>query len=229
MTSAVSVEASTVPFRGTGPGASPRAALQRLQVKPIPFRVVKPLLVRHHYLHSMPGGTQLAFGVFEGKLLVGALTLGVGPKHAYRLVEGARPDACITLTRFWLSDELPANAASRVMGVVMRALRRNTELGFVVTYADPAHGHVGTIYQATGWVYTGLSQPTGLLDLGDGVPRHTRSVGHAFGTHSIKHFAACGVPIRVISQEPKYRYVYFINPVLRDRLRVPAESYPRST
>ena len=224
---AVSVGASTTSSLEAGPGASPRTALQQLQVKPVPFRVVKTLLVRHHYLHSMPGGTQLAFGVFEGKLLVGALTLGVGPKHAYRLVEGARPDACITLTRFWLSDGLPANAASRVIGVVLRALRRNTALGFLVTYADPAYGHVGTIYQATGWVYTGLSQPTGLLDLGDGIPRHTRSVGHAFGTHSIKHFAACGVPIQVIEQKPKYRYVYCIDPVWRDRLRVPAQSFPR--
>lgn len=227
--SAVSVEASTVPFRGTGPGASPRTALQRLQVKPVPFRVVKTLLVRHHYLHSVPGGTQLALGVFDGRLLVGALTLGVGPKQAYRLVEGAKPEACTTLTRFWLSDGLPPNAASRFIGVVLRALKRNTELGFLVTYADPAYGHVGTIYQATGWVYTGLSQSTGLLDLGDGIPRHTRSVGHAFGTRSIKHSAACGVPIQVIGQKPKHRYVYFIDPVWRDRLRVPAQSFPRST
>ena len=227
--SAVSVEASTVPFRGTGPGASPRTALQRLEVKPIPFRVVKTLMVRHHYLHSMPGGTQLAFGVFDGELLVGALTLGVGPKNAYRLVKGAKPHACMMLTRFWLSDGLPPNAASRVIGVVLRALRRNTDLGFLVTYADPEYGHVGTIYQATGWVYTGLSQPAWLLDLGDGIPRHTRSVGHAFGTRSIKHFAACGVPIRVIGQKAKHRYVYFIDPVLRDRLRVPAQSFPRST
>ena len=69
MTSAVSVEASTASVLEAGPGASPRAALQQLQLRPIPFRVAKELVVREHYLHSLPGGTRLAFhhlGVSSG-------------------------------------------------------------------------------------------------------------------------------------------------------------------
>ena len=41
------------------------------------------LLVREHYLHSMPGGTMLSFGAFHGTWLVGALTLGVEPKEGH--------------------------------------------------------------------------------------------------------------------------------------------------
>ena len=94
MTSAASVEASTAPFHGAGPGASPRAALQLTHVQPIPNRVARDLLVREHYLHSLPGGTKLAFGAFVGKRLLGALTLGVGPIEGYSLVACATPDDC---------------------------------------------------------------------------------------------------------------------------------------
>ncbi len=227
MTGAASVGVSTASVLEAGPGASPRAALHDLRVVPIPFRVAKPLLVREHYLHSMPGGTRLAFGVLHDGRLMGALTLGAGPKLAYRLVDGAGPADCATLSRFWLSDALPSNAESRVLGVVLRALRRNTAIRFVVSYADPSRGHIGTIYQATGWLYTGLSSAMSLYDIGDGKLHHSRSLGHAFGSHSVRHFEAHRVPVRLVRQAAKHRYVYPLDPTCRDHLTAPILPYPK--
>jgi len=102
-----------------------------------------------------------------------------GPKNAHRLVDGASSTDCLTLTRLWLSDELPRNSESRVNGVVIRALKRNTSVKFLLSYADPAQRHLGTIYQATGWLYTGLSQATPMYDIGDGVPRHSGGLAHS--------------------------------------------------
>ena len=65
----------------------------------MPVALAKQLLIRHHYLHSLPGGTRLAFGVFQGQHLKGALTLGVGPLNAYCLIDNVCPDHCLTLTR----------------------------------------------------------------------------------------------------------------------------------
>ena len=107
-----------------GGGAIPTPALQSIQVRPVSVRIAKEILVGNHYLHSMPGGTQMTFGVFLGQRLLGAMALGVGPFNAYRLVEGAAPTDCLTLSRLWLSEELPKNSESRVLGVVMRSLRR---------------------------------------------------------------------------------------------------------
>lgn len=210
-----------------GGGAIPTPALQELQVCPFSFRVAKRLVVREHYLHTMPGGTRLALGVFTGHRLLGALTLGVGPSNVHRLVDGAEADDCLTLTRLWLSDLLPGNSESKVIGATLRGLKRHTSVKFVVAYADPAAGHLGTIYQATNWLYTGTSQPTALLDLGDGVLQHSRSLAHAYGTHSRAHFAAHGVEMRAVPQWPKHRYIYFLDPTWRQRLRVPALPYPK--
>ncbi|MDP6494958.1 MAG: DNA methyltransferase, partial [Dehalococcoidia bacterium] len=121
MTSVASVGASTVSNQEAGPGASPRAALQEVMVRPIPFRVARELLEREHYLHSLPGGTCLALGAFLDSRLKGAITLGVGPYNTPSLVEGAKSDHCLVLTRLWLSDYLPGNSASRTIGLVLRA------------------------------------------------------------------------------------------------------------
>ena len=225
--SAASVMASTASIQEAGPGSDPRATLQALRVEPVPIRIAKAILVNHHYLHSLPGGTCLAFGVFVGDRLKGALTLGVGPANAHKLVQGATTDDCLTLTRLWLSDELPSNSESRVIGTALRALRRHTSVKFILSYADPTQGHLGVIYQASNFIYTGVSAAMPLYDLGDGVARHSRSLGQIYGTHSIRYFKDSGVPVHVMPQTRKHRYIYLLDPGWRSRLRTPVLPYPK--
>ena len=152
---------------------------------------------------------------------------GGAPSNAHRLVDGVAREDCVTLTRLWLSDDLPRNSESRMLGVVFRALKQHTALKFIVTYADPSQGHVGTIYQATNFIYTGPSEAMPLLDLGDGVPRHSRSIAHAFGTHSVTYLKRHGVPVRLVAQAAKHRYLYFLDRRWRSRLLAPVLPYPK--
>ncbi len=70
-------------------GATPTPALQTLWLRPVRMSVAKDVVEEHHYLRTFPAGTCLTLGVFGGKRLAGALTLGVGPTNAHRLVEDA--------------------------------------------------------------------------------------------------------------------------------------------
>lgn len=224
---AVGVKVSTASNHEARAGASPSTALQSIRIQPIPFIAAKKLIEKHHYLHSIPGGTKLTFGALANGKLLGAITFGVGPHNAYKLVEGAGQSDCLTLTRLWLSDELPTNSESRIIAICLRALRKNTRVRFVVSYADPTLGHVGTIYQASGWTYTGLSGAMPMFDLGDGKVRHSRSLSHSYGTHSLKHFGSCGLKVRVVPQACKHRYIYFLDPSYRKRLATKILPYPK--
>lgn len=227
MNCAANVMVSIAPIQGAGASSILSAALRDLVVSPIHILVAKELLECHHYLHSLPGGTKLIFGVFIDKRLLGALTFGAGPFLAYSLVEGAQPKDCITLTRLWLSDELPPNSESRVLGFIIRSLRKHTHVKFLIAYSDPMAGHMGTIYQATGWLYTGLSTAMPLYDLGNGVARHCRSVAHSFGSHSVKYLSQHSVNVKLVSQSQKHRYIYFLDPEWRSRLKVSVLPYPK--
>ncbi len=225
--SAGSVMVSTTSIHEGSAGSIPSPALQSIRVQPIPFVAAKQIVVKHHYLHSLPGGTKLAFGVFvEGRLL-GAITFGVGPYNAFSLVEGTCPNDCLTLTRLWLSEILPPNSESRVISVCLRYLKKYTTLKFIMTYAGPARGHVGTIYQATGWLYIGLSEATPKFDIGDGIARHSRSLAHAFGSHSLKYLSERGLNVKVLPQIPKHRYIYFLDQDYRNRLKPTTLPYPK--
>jgi len=143
------------------------------------------------------------------------------------MVEDTSIDECLTLTRLWLSEELPANSESRVIAVSIHYLKKFTRVKFLVTYADSTQGHIGTIYQATGWLYTGLSEAMPKFDVGDGISRHSRSFSHAFGSHSMKYFAYCGLNVRALPQIPKHRYIYLLRPELRPKLSTPILPYPK--
>jgi hypothetical protein len=222
-----SVAAARLAHQQARGGATPTPALQQIQIQPVPVVVARRLIEREHYLHSLPGGTCLAFGVFITGSLLGAMTFGVGPTNAYSLVRDAKPDDCLTLTRLWLSDALPRNSESRVLGFVLRNLKHHTRVKFLVSYADPAQGHLGIIYQATGWRYTGLSEAMPLYDVGDGKLRHSKSLSHAFGTHSVQHFARHGIEVKLAPQLAKHRYVYFLDPTWQQRLKAPMLPYPK--
>ena len=143
MPSAGSVEAARPDNHRAGGGSSPTAALHDIIVRPIPQRVAKPIVEREHYLHSIPGGTHMAFGVFLELRLLGVVTIGAGPMNAYSLVAGAIPEDCLSPTRLWLSDVLPRRSESRVLGIVLRAPKRHPDLKFLLADADPQQGHAG--------------------------------------------------------------------------------------
>jgi hypothetical protein len=155
------------------------------------------------------------------------MTFGAGSFYGYKLVNEANADDAITLTRLWLSDELPKNSESRVLGMALRELKINTTIKFVLAYSDPVFGHVGIIYQATNWLYTGLSYATGLYDIGDGALHHSRSLAHQLGSHSIDYLVLQGINARIVPQQAKHRYIYFLDESYRHRLVVPVMPYPK--
>lgn len=226
-TRAGSVEAARSANQQAGGGANPTPALHNLKLVSIPHVVAKRYVERHHYLHSMPGGTELCFGVISHERLAGAITFGAGPANAFRMVLDAERDDGLTLSRVCFDDDLPKNSESRLLGLALRWLKRMTLVKFVVSYADPAQGHLGTIYQAGNWLYTGLSDTTPLYDLGDGNAVHSRTLSHEMGTHSVEYLKERGVSITKVPQQAKHRYIYLLDGSLRDRLNVPVLPYPK--
>jgi hypothetical protein len=224
VTSAAGALEARFAVQQTEAGSNPSAVLHVIKLMPIPLVIAKKLLVRYHYLHSFPGGTMLSLGIFIGNRLLGTVTLGAGPYMGYRLVKGAYRDDCITLTRLWLADELPLNSESRVLGMVLRSLSKDTTLK---AYSDPAAGHTGTIYQATNWLYTGLSSATPLYDFNDGIARHSRSLAHELGSHSVKFWKEHGFKLKIIPQAAKHRYIRFLDKSWKSRLTAPVLPYPK--
>lgn len=136
-------------------GSIPSPTLHSLRVEACAITEIQPVIERVHYSHSIFGVTvSRCYAVFNGAEIVGGAVFGrpagVGVAQKY----GA--DGLVELRRFVLTDECPRNSESRTLAVMLRDLKR---LGFrrVLSYADPAHGHLGVIYRALGFEYKGMT------------------------------------------------------------------------
>ncbi|MBC7106845.1 MAG: hypothetical protein H5T97_13010 [Firmicutes bacterium] len=135
-------------FSDTPPGPPPDA--RSLEVRPVPFRIARAFVERFHYLGYAPWGARISLGVWHGDRLVGVMLFG---RPSARL-EDQR--GTLELTRMVLLDECPRNSESRALGLAARWIRRRMpEIRRLISYADPARGHKGTVYLAAGWRFVG--------------------------------------------------------------------------
>lgn len=126
-------------------------------VNRIPFSEAKEWVLYKHYAHRVPS-ICFAFGLYRGGVLEGVCTFGIPPSQD--LIIGAigieYKDNFLELNRLVVNDGLPRNALSFFVSQCLKMLPRPM---VVISYADSGKGHHGYIYQATNWVYTGLSKP----------------------------------------------------------------------
>jgi hypothetical protein len=135
-------------------GSNPTPALHSLRVWPCDVADIQPVIERVHYSHSIFGvTTDYCFAVRVGTETVGGAIFG---KPAAYNVSAKYSDGLplVELRRFVLIDECPRNSESKAIGYMLRSLR-SAGVRRVLSYADPAHGHAGTIYKACGFRYLG--------------------------------------------------------------------------
>lgn len=155
---------------------------------------VSPLIVGCHYLHKMPAVVPCAMALSVDGWIQGALVWALPPKET-----AARYGAeTWELARLWLRDELPRNSESWFISRCLKHLRvSHPAVRFAVSYADPAVGHVGTIYKATNWRYEGMTDSERKTPRWDYLANGKR-VGRA--AHGI------GLAVTKVRRLPKHRY-----------------------
>jgi hypothetical protein len=114
---------------------------------------VKEFIKKHHYLPSFPRGCNKIYCLYISGKLCGVAAIGIPVSRfaAYKY------DITLELRRFVLIPDMPKNTASWFIGKIMKTLRGKGYKG-IISYADPTHGHVGTIYKASNFKYLGVQK-----------------------------------------------------------------------
>src|SRR3990167_7902142 len=107
-----------------------------------------------HYSGRMPTGKNNYVGAWEAGQFIGVVIFGTGASSnlgtPYRLAWSE----CCELVRVALCKH--ASPVSRIVAIGLQMLKnKNSGLRLCVSFADPFHQHVGAIYQAGNWVFTG--------------------------------------------------------------------------
>lgn len=197
-----------------------------LTVAPVGVAAAKYAVERWHYSHTLPP-SPVRFGVWEHGQFVGVVLFGRGATpylfDPYHLTQYA---GCELVRIALTTHEAPV---TQIVAAAIRQLHAASPgLRLIVSFADPAHGHHGGIYQAGGWLYLGMTAPADFFEnphTGEVV--HPRTVAAAerrrrtTGTTSLAR-----VQYRRVHLPGKHRYVMPLDKAMRRMLTKHALPYP---
>ena len=141
-------------------------------------------MVKKHYLRRWPGVCTCIIGMsgpegiadqisFDGINYVGVVVFALPPRETIVRYGGLTWE----LARLWIDDAMPKNSESWLLGKAAWHVRKNhPDVTCLVSYADPTHGHQGTIYKAAGWASDGMSSQ--LFDRIDAYGNFYSRTGH---------------------------------------------------
>ena len=182
------------------------------EVKKVTRKDTEGFILHKHYAQRMPS-ISYAFGLFKGSDLLGVLTIGKPASHSLCVgICGEQHSKKVyELNRLVVIDGLPKNTLSYFVSKSLKHLK-NEDL-IIVSYADTGMGHTGYIYQATNFIYTGMTKG--------------RTDKYTIGNKHSRHYTSENQHLRKV-RTPKHRYVYFTkNKKLVDELKYPILPYPK--
>ncbi len=196
-------------------------ALENYQIRQIDYSTAMAVIVREHYLHRK-APCSVAFGLFLDDQLKGVVCYGTPSSAPLRSGIAGSEHACnvAELTRLWVCDSVPRNGESFLIGRTVGKAGKE----IVVSFAEIQQGHVGIVYQATNWIYTGATVSHDHAYIVEGKRVHPISLRDQGITDPKRWAKENG--IQTVKPMPKHRYFYACG-TKRDRKRILASlNYP---
>jgi hypothetical protein len=206
-------------------------------LKEIRKEVAKDMIVKHHYSHSWTS-CDFTLGVFEKTetvhnffdivedKVIGCIVYGhpIGRQVINGLVKPNDKiklgnDNVLELTRLWIEDNHGKNIESWTISQSFEWLKKNRpEIKALISYADPFENHLGTIYQATNWLYQCIDNTSddhhymiSTTEPPNCKWMHPRTLVSKYGTQSFDHLdSVLPRPYWKKAYRRKYRYVYVL-------------------
>lgn len=218
---------------------------KEIELKVIPSSVANPFIKTHHYSGKVVNNSCLHFGAFLDGHLHGVMSYGpsLDKRKIQGLVEGTGWNEFLELNRMAFDEKLPRNSESYCIGKSIRLIRKNApQVKWIISFADGCSCGDGTIYRASNFVLTDIKENKNLCELPTGEKIHKMTLesnpttprkelgGKSYydvkgGAFAFKKYVDF-VHGKILTGY-QLRYIYFIDPSYRAKLKVPEIPFSR--
>lgn len=184
------------------------------KIELIDKKIAKKIIIDNHYSHAW-SSCRYALGLILDGEVVGVAVYGfpIGRLVIKSISPILENTDVLELTRLFVYDSEGKNTESYFISQTFKWLRENTKIKCLISYADPQHGHLGIIYQATNWLYQG--NKTALVKnythymFGEAL--HPRTCVARYGTIKPKILKKIDPNYERVWMPNKHRYIYIID------------------
>lgn len=199
-----------------------------MKVLPIKNEEAYPWLLQKHYAKRIPQ-IMYAFGLYSDEnRLIGVVTYGIpaSPSLCSGICGKEYSEKVLELNRLCLEN----NSKNESSFLVSNSIKMLPKPSIIVSYADTAQGHVGYVYQATNFLYTGLSAYRVDWTVKGLEHKHSKTLSNGMTLESIKE--KYGDDFYYAIRSRKHRYIFFHGSktdkkVMRSKLNYDVLPYPK--
>jgi hypothetical protein len=135
------------------------------------FKAAEYACKHWHYSKTIPASKLVKIGVWENNIFTGVIIFSRGANANLLKPYGLKVTEGCELTRIALNKHF--HPVTKMVSIAVKMLKRfSPGLKLIVSFADSNQGHLGKIYQAGNWIYTGLKKVDPLSEVIKGKPKH---------------------------------------------------------
>ena len=157
------------------PESKLKRSAREIEVRPIAKTHADRVIKRIHYSGKVTMNSQLNFGVFLDKKLLGAMQFGppTDKSKLIGLVSDTHWNGFFELNRLVFDDRLPKFSETRAISLAFKWMKKEAvHIKWVLSFADGCQCGHGIIYQAANFKLTQIKKNTRLVVLPDGTRVH---------------------------------------------------------
>ena len=199
---------------------------EKYKIKEIGNKEARDIVINNHYLHRARPATN-SFGLFEGDELIGVILYSspASPNVCRGICGEEEIKNVLELSRLWIKDDSMKNAESFLIANTIKLLKHD----IIISYSEPEHNHRGIVYQASNFIYVGLSAIRTDFVIKGMENKHQRSIEG--NTQQLKDLHGKD-NVKVVARPRKHRYIYFNcskakRKYLLSKLKYTIQPYPK--
>ena len=183
-------------------GASPTSTLHDFRVRPVTRFDATPFIISRHYAKKFPQ-VSYYFGMYDSKELIGITAFGTpaSPSLTRGICGKKYQDEVLELKRLVLKY----NRKNEASYLISKSFKLLPKPRIIVSFADTSQDHVGVVYQASNFIYTGLSKKRPDWRM-KGKNLHSKSICEQFDSAQRKSDDR----FYLIDRPRKHRYIFFL-------------------
>ena len=207
---------------------------KNLKISEITFKQAKKIIMKYEWLQSMPHrfGYRVSHGIYFKNTLGGALVYAQPQVRSLGLFKedfGAK--SIIQLSRGACAFWTPVGTATKLISKSSKILKKEGIIA-IVAYCTPEAGEIGTIYQASNFIYYGTTNSSWEYYVDN------RWMGERSFAHKKKWLTTLKGEIKEKYEEsfknikkrkvlPRYKYIKILNRKARKQFKHDALEYPK--
>ncbi len=159
-------------FQEEGGGSTPTSPLH-FEIRSISNSAAEQWVKKWHYSARIPTGKNISYCLYADHSPYAVIVYGIGVNPYQAKFLGV--SNVLEIKRMCRSEpRLDGFPLSKFISITSKMVKKQFNYDCLVAFADPEHGHEGTVYKAAGFTLHGLTNAEWHLEGLDGDIRHRR-------------------------------------------------------